>query len=69
MTKYQCLAREVKRLWQLKSANVIPVVVGALGTIPKKLEFYMEKCGVEVSVGLLWDARILRQIFGEDVGV
>ena len=75
VTKYQCLAREVKRLWQLKSVNVIPVVVGALGTIPKKLELYLEKRGTEVpgsllqKVALLGAAGTLRQVFGEDVGV
>ena len=75
VTKYQCLAREVKRLWQLKSVNVIPVVVGALGTIPKKLEVSLEKGGIEVSVGLLQKvallgtAGILRRVFGEEAGV
>ena len=54
---------------------MIPVVVGALGTIPKKLEVYLEKGGIEVSVGLLQKvallgtARMPRQVFGEDVGV
>ena len=42
VTKYQCLAREVKRLWQLKNVNVILIVVGTLCTIPKKLEVYVE---------------------------
>ena len=53
VTKYQYFAHEVKRLWQLKSVRVIPVVVGALGTIPRKLELYVEKGGIEVSVGVL----------------
>ena len=33
--------------------KVIPVVVGALGAISKKLEVCVEKGGIEVSVGLL----------------
>ena len=53
VTKYEYLACEVKRLWQLKSVELIPVVVGALSTIPKKLELYVEKGEIEVSVGLL----------------
>ena len=61
VTKYQCLAREVKRLWQLKSVNVIPVVVGALGTI-RKLEVYVEKGGIEVSGGLLQKVALLGQL-------
>ena len=35
------------------SVKVIPIVVGALGTVPKKLELYLERGGIEVSVGLL----------------
>ena len=31
--KYQDLARELRKLWQVK---VVPVVVGALGTIPRR---------------------------------
>ena len=34
--KYQDLARELRKLWQVK-VKVVPVVVGALGTIPKAL--------------------------------
>ena len=30
--KYQDLARELKKLWNMK-ATVIPIVIGALGTI------------------------------------
>ena len=50
---------------------MILVVVGALGTIPQKLELYVEKGGVEVSVGapqkvvLLGTVGILQQVFVE----
>ena len=51
---------EVIRLWQLKtSVKVILVVVEALGTILKKLEFYVEKGGIEVSLGLLQKVALL----------
>ena len=36
MDKYLDLARELKKLWNMK-VKVIPIVVGALGTAPKKL--------------------------------
>ena len=39
--------------------KVIAVVVGALGTIPKKLEVYVEKRGIEVSVGQLQKLALL----------
>ncbi len=34
--KYQDLARELRKIWQVK-LKVVPVLVGALGTIPKAL--------------------------------
>ena len=39
--------------------NVILVEVGALGTIPKKLEHYVEKGGMEVSAGVLQKVALL----------
>ena len=41
MDKYMDLARELKRLWNMK-VKVIPIVVGALGTVPKSLEKRLE---------------------------
>ena len=74
--KCEYLTREVKRLWQLRTpVQVIAVIVGALATFPKKLELYVEKGGIEVSVGLLQKvallgtAGILRRVFGEDAAV
>ena len=34
--KYQDLARELKKLWNIK-VTVIPTVIGALGTVNKRL--------------------------------
>ena len=54
---------------------MIPVEVGAMDSIPKKLELYLEKGRIEVSVALLQTvallgtARILRRDSGEDVAV
>ena len=36
MSKYLDLARELKKLWNMK-VTVIPIVVGALGTVTKGL--------------------------------
>ena len=33
--KYQNLKREIQRLWNLKKIDVIPVVLGALGSVTK----------------------------------
>ena len=66
--KYQDLARELRKLWQVK-VKVVPVVVGALGTIPKALKKHLKEIGTYVSVrvellqkaALLGTARILRK--------
>ena len=47
--KYQDLARELRKLWQVK-VKVVTVVVGALGTIPKALEKHLKEIGTSVRV-------------------
>ena len=67
---YIDLGIELKRLWKLKKISIIPVVIGALGTIPKRLEKFMKEIGTEVKIGLLQKsvllgtARILRRVLG-----
>ena len=56
--KYQDLARELRKLWQFK-VKVVPVVVGALGTIPKALEKHLKEIGTSVRVKLLQKAALL----------
>ena len=56
--KYQDLARELRKLWQVK-VKVAPVVVGALGTIPKALEKHFKEIGTSVRVELLQKAALL----------
>ena len=68
VVKYQDLKREIMKLWSLKSVEVIPVVVGALGSVSKKIGQYLEKIGIDVRIGLLQKtallgtARILRSV-------
>ena len=64
--KYQNLRREFGRLWQLRKVHVLPVVVGALGSVTKEFDRWIEKLGMPVDVGavqktaLLGASRILR---------
>ena len=66
--KYQNLKKELKRLWSLKKAEAVPVVVGVLGCISKDFSGWMETLGIKLGVGmvqksvLLWTARILRKV-------
>ena len=42
--EHQDLARERRKLWQVK-VKVVPAVVGTLGTIPKALEKHLKEMG------------------------
>ena len=66
--KNQELNGEIKRMWNIKSTQVIPVVVGALGSTSKRLKNCMKELGVVISTAslqktaLLGTARILRKV-------
>ena len=68
INKYDELRVEVKKLWEMKDVRVIPIVVGALGSISKNLQEYVNKLEVEISsallqkTALLGTARILRNV-------
>ena len=59
------LKDEIARLWQMKKVVVIPIVVGALGTIRIKFEKYIESVEIEIRIeyvqksALLGTARII----------
>ena len=65
--KYQDLARELKKLWNVK-VTVIPIVTGVLSTVTKgllqRLEDLEIRGGVETiqTTALLGLARILRRV-------
>jgi len=68
ITKYQDLKMEIRRLWK-KKGRVIPIVVGALGSVPKDLKknlLDMDLSGCECrtlqKAALLGTARILRRV-------
>ena len=50
--KYQDLRTELRRLWD-KPVEIVPITVGALGTIPKSLKRNPEELGADVAPGLL----------------
>ena len=66
--KYSLLKDEIGRLWQMKKVVVIPIVVGALGTITTKFEKYIESLGIEIRTeyiqksALLGPTRIIRKV-------
>ena len=70
--KYRDLCRELRRLWGVR-CFVVPVVVGALGTIPKRLASYMALLDINLSVktiqksAILGTARIVRKVLEMNV--
>ena len=57
--KYQDLRIELRRLWD-KPAEIVPVIIGTLGTIkPKSLKRNLEELGADVAPGLLQKSVVL----------
>ena len=65
--KYQDLARELQVLWN-KKVTVIPIVIGALRTVPKSLKDRLDQIGIRTKIdtmqttALLNTARIVRKV-------
>ena len=65
--KYDKLKWEIKELWSMKRVDVVPVVIGALGTVSKKLEKWIDRIGIKLNIehlqktSILGTARILRK--------
>ena len=64
---YNDLKTELKKIWDMP-VKVIPVVVGVLGTTPKKLKQRLSDTGIETrkvelqKTAMLFSARIFRNI-------
>lgn len=66
--KYQDLKREMLRLWKCKTIKIIPVVIGALGSVSPQLDKWLQLIGMTnylqtiQKACLLGTARILRKV-------
>jgi hypothetical protein len=76
ISKYQDLSIEIKRIWKLREVKVIPIVVGALGTVTKNLGKYVVELGMDPKYSqpaiqksaILGTARILRRVLATPTG-
>ena len=65
---YQDLIWELKQIWKLRRVTVVPVIMGALGTVSKDIEKWLAEIGVTCCLEslqracLLGRARILRKV-------
>ena len=57
--KDQDLKREIGRLRGIRHLEVIPVAVGALGEVSKRLDAWLEKLGVTIRRGMLQKTALL----------
>ena len=68
MEKYQDLKKEIRRLWKLRNVEIVPVVIGVLGSVSAEFDKYTGKLGITCNVGvmqkivLLKTAKILRKV-------
>ena len=56
--KHQNLARELRRMWEVKT-NVVPIVLWALGTVPLRLKGNLKGIGVDTSISLIQKSALL----------
>ena len=68
--KYQDLKREITRIWKCAEVVVVPIIIGALGTLPKGLRKWLnvidmgEELDLLQRTCILGSARILRRVLG-----
>ena len=46
-------------MWTMKKVEVIPMVVGAIGAVTKKLDKWIEKLGIHIRIELLQKTALL----------
>ena len=46
-TNYSELKYEIEKIWKMRKVEVIPVLIGALGTVTKHFEKWIEKLDLE----------------------
>ena len=56
--KFQDLRIELRRLWD-KPVEIVTLIIGALGFIPKSLKRNLEEIGADVAPGLLQKSVVL----------
>ena len=68
MENYHDLKIEIKRIWNCRSVKIIPIIIGALGTISRGFEKWLKllemPCSMEIlqRACLLGSGKILRKV-------
>ena len=53
------MKREIRRLWKLRRVEVVPIVIGALGSITKEFVKWIEKLEIVCNVGVMQKTALL----------
>ena len=59
LDNYAELRLEIARMWD-KETLIVPIIIGALGSIPNDLEYNMKKLGISYKVETLQRSVLLR---------
>ena len=59
LDNYSELRLEIARMWD-KETLIVPIIIGALGSIPNDLECNLNKLGISYNVGILQESVLLR---------
>ena len=65
---YDELKYELARIWSMKKVTIVPIVMGALGTVTERIDSWIEQIGIDCLVALLQkgcllgSARIIRKV-------
>ena len=57
--RYQDLKWELKRIWQCSDVQVVPIIIGALGTVSKSFGKLLERISHNIYFGTLQEACLL----------
>ena len=58
LDNYSELRLEIARMWD-KETLIVPIIIGALGSIPNVLEWNLNKLGISYNVGTLQKSVLL----------
>ena len=53
VTKYRDLEIELQKCWNLKKVRTIPIVIGALGSVTRGIDGYIEKISPNISFNVI----------------
>ena len=53
MEEYQALKREIRRLWKFRNVEIVPVVIGALGSVSTEFDRWTGKLAITCNIGVI----------------